>query len=264
MKKFITGFNIGSASVSKVRDVFIIFWQSNAQGNGIVSELPVQDQGINEYCKMYNRHKNSLDSLNPGINSGGRAAGRFGLEQQFAKRYKQEKKKEFIILKFAIGSTFMSATANPDDWSSNETNESFDKLKSRITTLNTKLISSNIPFVWKGIIGMGGEQDATTEATANAHEAETLAFISAIRNLPEINNPDFPFIFGRVNGVDDASMAYRDTVRAAQANIAANSAYNHMIDTDSYPLSDVVHYNTEGQLQFGNDVFNVFNSNNYI
>jgi len=112
---------------------------------------------------------------------------------------------------------------------------------------------------------MQGEQDATDLTWANNYETALGEFFDGVQAYVDGRYSDlgwtvpgkFKKIIGRINGIDDVTMVYRGTVRTAQANYCNNLSNNAiLIDTDSYPLKDDVHYSATGQIQFGIDIFN--------
>ena len=104
----------------------------------------------------------------------------------------------------------------------------------------------NKPYRIRGVLWMQGEADASVEADANAYEANLKNFIKCVRE--DLSIPYLPFSIGRINATQKT---YRDTVRAAQDSVAASDTYVASFSTDSFPLSDNLHYNTSGQILLG-------------
>ncbi len=114
----------------------------------------------------------------------------------------------------------------------------------------------------KGIIWMQGEDDSKTLVDASAYLQNLEGFFKAVDNIwkgyiTRFSFPSNPYkkVVGRIYA--PTGYPYRDLVRSAQETYCANAANNAvMINCDSYPLQDWVHYNATGQIQFGNDIFN--------
>jgi hypothetical protein len=235
--------------------VYIIAGQSNT-GRAVASSLPSNLQSPITNAFIFNRSTNLLETLQAGVNTllADNTAGQFGPEVKLASLLQPYLGRKIYFLKYGVGASKLAADTG-NDWNVSSTNELYNNLKTYITTLKTALLSSGKTPVIKAIIWMQGEEDATNATHAAAYEANLTALIGDIRTFLVL--PNLPFIIGRINGASDASEVYRADVRAAQAAVDSAVANTYLIDTDSYPLQDTVHYNYNGQQTFGQDIFNI-------
>ena len=90
---------------------------------------------------------------------------------------------------------------------------------------------------------MQGESD-TGGASAAAYQANLVAFVADVRAT---YGADLPFVIGEI--VDTGTGA--QTVRTAQANVAAADDHAAMLDVDGFGLQDAVHFNAAGQQSLG-------------
>jgi Carbohydrate esterase, sialic acid-specific acetylesterase len=101
-------------------------------------------------------------------------------------------------------------------------------------------------FFW-----MQGESDAEYASTAEAYEANLISLIAAVR--ASFNNPNLPFIYGRIDDQNPSAFPYAATVRAAQDAVASSIPCVYEVDTDSLPLRyDDTHYTSQGIIELGN------------
>lgn len=112
--------------------------------------------------------------------------------------------------------------------------------------------------VLKAFIWIQGESDSVDSTMAANY------FMNLTRFFIDFNSwyktmdtavSHFKTVIAEVNGIDDPQEIYREQVRSAQHRYC-DSTGAILINTDSYPMQDVVHYSIAGQLEFGNDIFN--------
>lgn len=235
--------------------VYILSGQSNT-GRSLVSEMTGPEAAI--YDKVYDNIfiKNSSgdpELMDAGVNTTIGNAGEFGCELSLMNNYGSGKKR--YVMKFGVGNTDLATY-----WSS----AGLSAMSTRMNQLLSYMwANSETPDI-KAFIWMQGENDATNEAWADAYLSNLTDFFNAFKSFLDTRFaalgfgavPNYKKVIGRINGELDGSEVYRDTVRQAQADYCAVSGNNAiLIDTDSYPLKDGVHYSATGQIQFGNDIF---------
>ena len=99
-------------------------------------------------------------------------------------------------------------------------------------------------FFW-----MQGESGAEYQSTADAYESNLISLIAAVR--ASFNNPNLPFIYGRIG--DQSGFPYASTVRVAQDAVAQMIPNVYEVNTDGLPLRyDNLHYTSEGIIELGN------------
>jgi hypothetical protein len=248
---------------SEGTDFYIIAGQSNC-GRSTVSEMSGGEAAVYDVnfanTKILDFVNGDWEQINPGTNTqlaNASAADEFGPEVSLSKRLQDSRAADTYILKYARGSTSLAVS-----WASGSTDRNNLKayMEDAIQAAQTEGKNLNL----KGFIWMQGEEDATNLTWANDYQTNLTALFVDLRNhwanlvsTYSLKTPEnFKVIIGRINGASDPSEVYRTTVRTAQANYC-NTAANWavLIDTDSYPLKDAVHYSATGQISFGLDIF---------
>ena len=228
--------------------VFLLAGQSNMVGQGTTSELPPQYKrnptNVSFYFNGYKTSLNRFKHFGPEI----------GFAHEIAKRYPGTKIK---LIKFAVGGTSMFAW-HPH-WDAAKANSTRN---ASAGALFKKLIkTAKIPFdeensVFAGVLWMQGEQDAKYPVAAQQYASNLNSFVSALRH--ELKAPSVAFLMGKVNP-PIALFPATLTVQTAQ-NLAQQRIRNcHLIKTaDLGKRSDLLHYNTKGQLELGKRFAQVF------
>lgn len=161
------------------------------------------------------------------------------------------------LLKFGDGATSMRL-----DWSSRSPKVLWLAMLEYMTTLTQLIVDAGQVPIFKDFIWMQGEGDASSESFAPQYASRLADFNTDFRAFwqgrivaHKLPPHDYKFIVGRINS---PTALYRGPVRTAEEDFcAAHPDDSVMVDTDSYPLFDVVHYNETGQIMFGNDTFKV-------
>jgi len=242
---------------------FIWFWgQSNMEGNALLSNIPANRQYIRDTTdfKLVHRYNRGVTTYK--IDASGQDLGDFDPLASFADTVYKTTLDTVYMLRTASGNTSLAVNWAPGigaQWV--QLAEAYHYMKEWYLNEQNKII---IPLAF---LCMQGENDATDETWANNYQANFENFIDTIRSISRV--PDLPFIVGEVNGINDPSMTYRNTVRAAQyavcvteideegnASTTAGTRTNtYLVDTDSYTFNDVVHYDAISTIQFGWDLF---------
>lgn len=258
--------NNGSASTTINRvELRLLAGQSNV-GRPRVSEMTAEQQslyaGLIPNTKIFNPYlsDSQVYDLNVGVNTmlfDANNSDEFGCEAALFKNlYSVDPSMTRYLLKFGDGATSMRL-----DWSSRSPKVLWLAMLEHMTTLTQLIVDAGQVPIFKDFIWMQGEGDASSESFANQYDTRLDEFnidfrafwqdIIAEHNLPP---HDYKFVVGRINS---PTSLYRDAVRTAEQDFcAAHPSDSVMIDTDSYPLMDIVHYSATGQIQFGLDIFN--------
>jgi hypothetical protein len=124
------------------------------------------------------------------------------------------------------------------------------------------LVQQNKKPVLKGFIWMQGENDATDSAWASQYQNNLQTFFSQFDQFYSnemltvgLVSPSYKKIIARINGSQDPSEIYRNTVRSYEEAFCAANPNSILINTDNYPLFGGVHYTISGQIQFGLDIY---------
>ena len=221
--------------------VFLLAGQSNMVGQGTTSELaPHYRQDPRNVSFYFNGYKTSLSRFK-------HFGPEIGFAHEISRRYPNNKIK---LIKFAVGGTSMFAW-HPQ-WNAikanNTRNASAGALfKKLIKTARIPFDESESEFV--GFLWMQGEQDAKYPVAAQQYASNLNSFVSALRH--ELKAPQAAFIMGGVNPPLELFPATA-VVQSAQ-NLAQHRIRNcHLVNTaDLSKRNDLLHYNTQGQIELG-------------
>jgi len=193
-----------SQIVDQTIDIYLLAGQSNAIGQGVVSELTqsqVTSNGLFYSSDHYNKNdaltfQNYDNSWATEIKAGftrGNDATRFGPEIGFSNHTETQATRPFGILKYAVGSSALTSTYNPNNTGVNFGNSDWDinpsatgqdgdcwrGFKRAISDGVTKLTAQGYHYRIAGLIWWQGESGG------NANELK--AFISAVRSYVKSN-----------------------------------------------------------------------------
>ena len=165
------------------------------------------------------------------------AGGVFGPEISFARQMADHHHQPLGIIKVSV-----SGTSLAKDWSPDRRGYLYDWL---IATVQEAVKTGR--FEIEAIIWMQGESDARDEAMAGLYAQNLTHFIQRIRS--DLNQPDLPFVFGRINPVK-SYCPFVDQVRRAQQELDMPNVV--MVDCDGLAKHrDGIHYNAAGQVELG-------------
>ena len=240
---------------------YIISGQSNC-GRSQVNEMTGPEAalypGLISNAFIYN---GPYEQLNVGGNTAlanNVSADEFGPEASLFKSFADADNVDRYIFKYGVGNSGLQS-----HWVPGQTLNT--NLKTFLDNAIASAVTAGIKFNLKAFIWMQGENDATDATWANNYEDNLVNFFDDFTSWWQtrlISNgwgtfEDFVTIIGRINGISDPLETERATVRAKQAAFCGNGINNAiLIDTDSYPLRDTVHYSATGQIQFGIDIYN--------
>lgn len=257
-----------NSGVANATDFFIIAGQSNC-GRARVSEMSGGEAALYDITytdvKMFNYSTNTTQFENMNVGTNTRLLNysntdEFGPEASLFKKLKDYNPKTRYVLKDGDGGTNLAVRWLPPsgtDWG---------YLDSFIVAAISDAVATGVKLNLKAFIWMQGEEDATNSTYASNYGTNLATFMSyfdsywsakcVANGFPNVTK--CKKVIGRINGASDPVEVYRADVRAAQASFCSNSSNNAvMIDTDSYPLKDTVHYSATGQISFGIDIYNV-------
>lgn len=247
-------FTISSTSTDKViaskvnlylrvpdpRDVYLFLGQSNMVGRGTVSELTAAAwEGFYD-VRMWNAITPDTAWSLVSLGTTSDNSGDFGPEIAFAKL--SSTRNPCHIWKYAVSGADLA-----NDFAARTGPQYINFLSKLKDALNTSMDKS---YRIRGVLWAQGEADAGVEADANAYEANLKNFIKCVRE--DLNIPYLPFSVARINA---PQKTYRDAVRNAQDAVAASDTYVNTFSTDSFPLSDNLHFNTSGTILCGESFY---------
>lgn len=234
------------------RPTLVLMGQSNCAGRAAMADLPAEYQGAQAGVNIWTGA--AFATLNSTLNNnqfGATATNQFGWEMAVGKEYVDAYGGSINLVKYAVGSTPLAR---------NGVNQSWDP--AWYTTSGNALYSLAGMETWEAVIAMQaaglrpdflafqwfqGEQDATTQAWADAYQTNLTAFLDAIRST--LGASSLPVHLMRI--ANEGTETYNPTVRAAQSAVAGAVSGVTLIDTDSYGMADTVHLNASGQIALG-------------
>lgn len=176
---------------------------------------------------------------------------KFGPEVGLSKILQEDfPNKKFILIKYAIGGSSLL------DWSPNYDPEKakitghpeFGNMYKRFLKLTDSLTGGNQVKI-EAVLWMQGERDARIPEAGNDYYTNFKTLITSLRK--DVNRPEVPFLFGKVNPPADRYPAL-DTVVTAQIQISQELPNTYLIHTDGLEKwEDKVHYSSKGQLELG-------------
>lgn len=258
----IININKGLLPCRERADLFIVSGQSNT-GRSLISEMSTGENATftaplkrSFILNPYNS-TSAFSPLQAGINTTIGNTGEFGPEVSFAWLNEGHSQCNTYIVKYGVGNTSLAS-----DWLTNLSRELHGITANAFTILHNQGVVPSL----RGIVWMQGENDATRAGWARAYASNLSTFFDSFDQfLRKLNKREFyQKTIGRISSHADKSAVYRNMVRAAQEAYCNDHLNNaRMINCDSYPLRDSVHYSASGQLRFGQDIFRAFRSVKY-
>ena len=232
-----------STNAKEIVKVYFCGGQSNMQGRGLVSEIPVGQQGPFEDVIAFWREWSDWDSLQTGMGN----ADKFGPTYIFARDIADYTPDENVaILKYAVDGTDLYSRWRPPS-SGGTTGDLYTDFIAKSHYALDKLSLYYEPEI-VGMVWFQGSSDSNIEARAFEYEYNLTNFINDIRT--EFDVPEIPFIIGKLK-VNPDGMAYGNTILKAQLGVDTNVDYTGGFDTGDLTFSDGVHYDTNGVVASG-------------
>lgn len=216
-------------------DVYVLAGQSNMYGQGKWSELPLEDRVVPPGVPYYRPYNNGGFGFVRPIST------QFGVEIGLSQELATHASRPFAIVKHAIGSTRLAV-----EWKAEQGPLYHELIDAVQLAMGTWELQGYEPRL-KGLAWMQGEHDAKNASYAAAYQDNLEDFIGAVRH--DLHQPLLPVVVGRINVPNHL---YREPVRAAQVAVDTSVARVRTFDTDEVAIKDdLVHYNSQGQLQLG-------------
>ena len=267
--------------------VYFLAGQSNMDGYGLNTQLPVELRGEVENVRIYlsKHHEDGKPAeavglwtaLRPGFGTRAQTDGntvqhsdRFGPELTFARHIRELRPDEKVaIIKYARGGT--SIDTRPQNWGAWDPHDTRGEGKAQginqydhaLATIDAALNIRDIDgdgeedtLIPAGIVWMQGETDGTHEEAAKDY-GDNLAELAELFRAA-LRKDDLPFVFGRISDskANDPSgkrvWPFGDEVRGGQHDVAERDPHAEIVTTtDNYEYSDPYHYDTEGYIDLG-------------
>lgn len=239
---------MASPASGAIVNVFLVGGQSNALGRANTAQLPTSPLDLKSPQNDVAFYEGSLTTLQP-------RATQFGPEITFGRALADHYSplgESVALLKYAVGGTNLHTQWKADGTSSPTSDGSHYKAFQNTVNAGLLALATSNPgdtFVLSGMIWMQGESDAVATHSAN-YETNLTNFINDIRATFE---EELPFVIGQLSsGQTNLNATYLNTVRTAQANVAAADSLTALLDTSSYSLAnDNLHFDAAGQIAMG-------------
>ncbi|MCC7395821.1 MAG: hypothetical protein IT455_02025 [Planctomycetes bacterium] len=231
-------------------DVFIVIGQSNAVGAGVAALLPAEFQ-LPERVRLLGTAARDRNTFGPEL----------GLAERLAAGLPE---RTLAIVKHAASGTSLHGDWRPGrgEWDQQGFGAEFAQFRSVLARDLAALRAERLEPIVRGVVWVQGEADASVTAPADAAASygERLAgFVRRVRS--SVGCADLPFVIVQVLPRPAADMPQRDSIRAAQAAVAAAVPFTFLVPTDDITLradepgntqpDDVVHFGSLGLLEIG-------------
>lgn len=231
-------------SPKKNVNVVLMTGQSNADGRGKLSST-----GFNlsfSSIKQFNVNKLDVEPINFIYNSGTQYLS--PLHSLCTAIEKSSTAPTFIIKQATGGTGFAN-----NDWNQGDTQ--YNNLLNKFNYFEQYAKAHNLQPNYTMIFILG-ETDGDNAPDAAAFEAALTQFLSDIRT--DFNLSKLQVIIGRLSSTQ-TSVTELATIRTAQANVAALTTDNHLLDTDSY-ASDGLHFTEAGNINYGYGLYELMHT----
>lgn len=245
--------------------VVVLAGQSNANGRGLVSDLPADHLGPYTDAEIFALGPLQLEPLEIGVNNLSLSAGpHHGPEVTLHPGMRNLLGEPVFLVKVAKDSTpIVPLPGALNDWSANPP----DLAQTVLDVLDAMAVDlalrDCVPDV-QVIDFQQGESDATVLASAQGYYAAQRALILFLREGIATRGfstwRDVPFVMGRIH-TDFSSVApYIGLVNAAKDQVAAELRNVALFDTDDLavispdplaPFVNGIHFDSDGQLELG-------------
>jgi hypothetical protein len=151
------------------------------------------------------------------------------------------------LIKVAWGGTNLAEEWNPEATSGKQL---YKELMGRMHSAEELLEKQELEAEYVGMLWMQGEADTLTVEFAQAFRNNQERFIAHVRE--DLGKAHLPFIMGQIVNRTNPNMIYAETVRQAQAEVAAADANTTLVLTDDLPDSgDGTRFNAEALIELG-------------
>lgn len=238
--------------------------QSNMDGTGVISEMPVALQGVIPNSKTIDWEGSEVDGLyeiedlEAGVNNYGAISTQAGPELKLMNELSIHTGSVSYLFKNSFGGTSLYPIAtipcwDPDTPSHPAGNRWVIFVPSWEKSLMTLAENELIPDV-KSFSFAQGEADADDATAANNYEATHTALVAALRALDEIPDSVKILAVGLDIDLPRPHAGLVNTEKQAFVTADSNAVYINMDDADDN--GDGIHWDTASQLLHGDRIFN--------
>ena len=243
MKLFTSNLTNGDVAPVPIKKIYKLVGQSNTDGRGELSGLPVELQGVIPNCLVW--WNDEWQPLEAGVNAS--LALKVGFIINFAYLIQEANPNETHYFHIAaVGGT------NIDYWS-------YPSGVGYINGFNSyrKAYLSLPDFKLQGFWWLQGESDGLTEPLALAYENKEIQLITDYKR--EYNASQIPWHTINIGNVTAGGVPFADTVRQGKINNNTNNIYQGYYDAYNEPLrvGDEQHFTTAAEISIGEECFNM-------
>lgn len=221
--------------------LFLLAGQSNADGHGLIAELPPQFLG--PLAGVYIWTGSAFATLQAGVNNQAADATKCGPELSFGVTARAALGEDIYIVKHAVGGTPIAQWDNPlGDWNAESEGELLDQLIAKCAAARTVLDLRPSALLW-----MQGETDRTITAMAAAYKRNFKAFCAKLRD--EIRVSRLPVLDATIPGPPGVDWF---TVNELKRQASIEDFYVRALDSSGCEISaDTIHFTAAGQVTLG-------------
>lgn len=257
--------------LSAKADMLWLWGQSNADGRGLIADLPAPDQA-RTYDDVYISQddvsisaaaQGAFDLLSLGSNHNENSSTQFGAEVPWANnREDNPTGRPLYILKNARGSTGIAPKSLSGDPVSYSTQESevtagfWNGLLRHYYYAISNALENNVGLDLKAFVAFQGEQDAQNTTLANVWEANFNLIVDKLELHTGLSG--FPIYVTRIRDDSPPDATALAIVRAAQEDVVSTlGARASLVDVDSYDYNatDDIHLTADGIVSYGDFIW---------
>lgn len=228
--------------------VFLLAGQSNMSGWTKSTGMPAMYTASQANVLIYADGEIDASKKKKWLSNGldfGQTAGWFGPELVFGKTLSDSLPgTKIALIKYAVGSTYLATHWRPPS-SGGTVGSHYNAMHATVTSGLAALDPQYTPE-WAGMLWMQGEFDGGNQGYAREYETNLANFVKDVRGKLKV--PELPFIIGMIDSSN--SWPFAGTIRAAERNVAKNTANIGLVDTKDF-ATDNIHYKLDGMIALG-------------
>ncbi len=253
-----TTYNVNNLDAVTRLLVVYVAGQSNADGRAAPDDLPtspVDLQSPQDDIDFFYRVENTtypLTTLRPGLSESAGFGPAISLGRRLADELADGTTTRVAIIKYANGGTSLySDWVAGGDATTTGDGTQYKRFQETVTAGHAALSSTypNAQIEQVGLIWVQGEKDISQNQAA-PYQTNLTNFIADVRATL---GDDLHFVVSRLSdGQTSLNATHLETVRTAQAAVAAADSLTSLVDTDGFGMkTDNLHFDAAGQQQLG-------------
>ena len=232
-------------------DVLAQWGQSNAEGRAQITDLTTAEQARTTPANVYISQRTNADyePLEMGLNHTSQdVETQFGPEMQISWNA-EDNGHALYIQKYAITGTRLY-NVNAANWSLDDsiTDGLFHNAMKNLWQMEADMLNAGIGPRLRGMVWMQGESDAVDATHGAAYGDAFPGWLAKFRE--QVADSECRIAIGRIRN-QWASYDPQGIIDVRAAQDAVADDITTVIDTDSFPLFDTLHYDADGQKSLG-------------